>query len=77
MGVLRLPDTGGKRRPLRARRKFCEIVGEIIVNERARLKAGNRIAGPALIFEYSATTAVPPGYACVVDGYRNLLLSGG
>ncbi len=46
------------------------------VYERARLRAGNRIAGPALIFEYSATTAVPPGYACVVDGYRNLLLGG-
>ena len=66
---------------MRARRYPCEIVGDIIVKERtrvyerARLKAGNRIAGPALIFEYSATTAVPPGYACVVDGYRNLLMS--
>lgn len=40
--------------------------------ERARLRAGNEIAGPAIIFEYSATTAVPPGYRCRVDRFRNL-----
>jgi N-methylhydantoinase A len=44
------------------------------VYERARLRAGNRITGPALIFEYSASAAIPPGYACTVDGYRNLIL---
>lgn len=45
------------------------------IYERAMLRAGNRIDGPALIFEYSATTAIPPGYLCVVDSYRNLLLT--
>jgi N-methylhydantoinase A len=44
------------------------------VYERALLRAGNKIHGPALIFEYSASTAIPPGYGCVVDGYRNLIL---
>jgi N-methylhydantoinase A len=44
------------------------------VFERARLRAGNRITGPALIFEYSATTALPPGCQCTVDPYRNLVL---
>ena len=44
------------------------------VYERARLRAGNKITGPALIFEYSASSAIPPGYACTVDGYRNLIL---
>jgi len=44
------------------------------VYERAKLRAGHRIAGPALIFEYSATTAVPPGYEVRVDAYRNLLI---
>jgi N-methylhydantoinase A len=45
------------------------------IYERALLHAGNRITGPALIFEYSATTAIPPGYACTVDAYRNLIIS--
>ena len=45
------------------------------VYERSLLCAGNRISGPALIFEYSATTSVPPGYVCKVDAYRNLLIS--
>jgi N-methylhydantoinase A len=45
------------------------------VYERSMLRAGNRIAGPALIFEYSATTSVPPGYVCEVDAYRNLLIT--
>jgi len=45
------------------------------IYERALLKAGNRITGPALVFEYSATTAVPPGYVCRVDTWRNLLLT--
>jgi N-methylhydantoinase A len=45
------------------------------VYERSMLRAGNRIAGPALIFEYSATTSVPPGYVGEVDAYRNLLIS--
>ena len=40
--------------------------------ERAHLRAGNEIAGPAVVFEYSATTAVPPGYRCRVDRFRNL-----
>jgi N-methylhydantoinase A len=44
------------------------------IYERALLRAGHKIAGPALIFEYSATTALPPGYLCVVDPYRNLLI---
>ncbi len=43
--------------------------------ERSRLRAGNRIVGPALIFEYSASTVVPPGFACGVDAYGNLILS--
>ncbi len=44
------------------------------VFERSRLRAGNRIKGPALIFEYSASTAVPPGYECRVDSLRNLVI---
>jgi len=42
------------------------------IYERARLRAGNLIPGPALVFEYSATTSIPPGARCRVDPYRNL-----
>lgn len=45
------------------------------VYERALLRAGNRIPGPALIFEYSATAAIPPRYVCKVDAYRNLIIT--
>jgi N-methylhydantoinase A len=45
------------------------------IYERERLRAGNRIEGPALVFEYSASTAVPPGFRCEVDRHRNLVLT--
>ncbi|MGH8248113.1 MAG: hydantoinase/oxoprolinase family protein, partial [Gammaproteobacteria bacterium] len=45
------------------------------VYERASLRAGHRIGGPALIFEYSASAVIPPGYRCRVDAYRNLVVS--
>ncbi|MFQ5926437.1 MAG: hydantoinase/oxoprolinase family protein [Terriglobia bacterium] len=41
---------------------------------RERLRAGNRLRGPAVIAEYSATTLVPPGWRARVDAYENLLL---
>ncbi|HYK91800.1 MAG TPA: hydantoinase/oxoprolinase family protein [Acidobacteriota bacterium] len=44
------------------------------IYERSLLNAGNQINGPALVFEYSASTAIPPGYRCIVDVYRNLVI---
>lgn len=41
---------------------------------RERLRPGNRIRGPAVIAEYSATTVVPPGWRLHVDAYENLLV---
>ncbi|MFB3153783.1 MAG: hydantoinase/oxoprolinase family protein, partial [Candidatus Acidiferrales bacterium] len=41
---------------------------------RERLRPGNRLRGPAIVAEYSATTAVPPGWRCQVDAYGNLVL---
>jgi N-methylhydantoinase A len=41
---------------------------------RERLRAGNRLRGPAVVTEYGATTFVPPGWTCRVDSYGNLLL---
>ena len=42
------------------------------VYERELLRAGNRIAGPALIEEYASTTVLAPGDALVVDPFGNL-----
>ncbi|MBI4461488.1 MAG: hydantoinase/oxoprolinase family protein, partial [Acidobacteria bacterium] len=44
---------------------------------RERLRPGNRLRGPAIIAEYSATTVVPPGWRARVDAYENLLLEPG
>jgi N-methylhydantoinase A len=42
--------------------------------DRDRLRAGNRIAGPAIVEQMDATTLIPPGAAATVDRYLNLLL---
>ncbi|MBI3663741.1 MAG: hydantoinase/oxoprolinase family protein [Acidobacteria bacterium] len=44
------------------------------IYDRARLRAGNRFAGPAVVVEYSATTFVPPGWRGRVDAYENMIL---
>lgn len=45
--------------------------------ERARLRPGNRFAGPAVIVEYGATTCLPPGWSAAVDAYENILFTPG
>ena len=42
---------------------------------REALRPGNRIAGPAIVTEFSATTVVPPNFSAVVDAYQNLILT--
>lgn len=44
------------------------------VYDRARLRAGNEVRGPAVIVQLDATTAVPPGWGGRVDRWGNLLL---
>jgi N-methylhydantoinase A len=41
---------------------------------RQRLAAGAGLRGPAVIVEYSATTVVPPDFACTVDEHLNLVI---
>jgi N-methylhydantoinase A len=41
------------------------------------LKAGNRIAGPALIEEHASTTVLLPGDRMQVDSFGNLLIEVG
>jgi N-methylhydantoinase A len=45
-----------------------------IIYDRSRLHAGNRLVGPAIVTEYSATTLIPPDWAARVDRIGNLIL---
>ncbi|MDE0424646.1 MAG: hydantoinase/oxoprolinase family protein [Candidatus Poribacteria bacterium] len=42
---------------------------------REALQPGNRMAGPAIVIEFSATTVIPPNSFAVVDAYQNLILT--
>jgi N-methylhydantoinase A len=44
------------------------------VYDRARLRSGNRLTGPAIVTEYSATTVILPRWTGCVDTYGNLIL---
>jgi N-methylhydantoinase A len=44
---------------------------------RSELKAGNRIAGPALVEEHASTTVLLPGDKMQVDSFGNLVIAVG
>jgi N-methylhydantoinase A len=44
------------------------------IYDRAKLRAGNRFRGPAIVAEYSATTVVLPGWNVRVDAHGNLVM---
>ena len=44
------------------------------VYERARLRAGNRVPGPAIVVQMDTTTLILPGHAGVVDDFGNILI---
>ena len=45
--------------------------------DRAALKAGNRLEGPAIVNQYDSTTAIPPGIAAHVDRLGNIVIETG
>ena len=45
--------------------------------DRAALRAGNRIEGPAIVLQYDSTTVVPPGISAHVDRFGNILIEVG
>ena len=45
-----------------------------LVYDRALIKAGNRIAGPAIVMEMDATTVILPKHHGQVDAYGNILI---
>lgn len=50
---------------------------ETPVYAREKLQAGQGFRGPAIVTEYSATTAIPPGWKARVDDYENILVTRG
>ena len=42
--------------------------------DRARLRAGDRIEGPAIIEQYDSTTVVPPGLSAEIDRFGNIVI---
>ena len=44
------------------------------VYDRAKLKAGNKVAGPAIVMEMDSTTVVLPRHYGLVDNYGNILI---
>ena len=50
---------------------------ETVLVDRLALAPGVRFAGPAIVEQFDATTAVPAGWTAAVDGHRNLVLERG
>ena len=44
------------------------------IYDRARLQAGNRIPGPAIVIEMDATALILPGHVGEVDAFGNILI---
>jgi N-methylhydantoinase A/oxoprolinase/acetone carboxylase beta subunit len=45
--------------------------------DRAALKAGNRLEGPAIVHQYDSTTVIPPGLSAHVDPFGNIVIATG
>jgi N-methylhydantoinase A len=45
-----------------------------VVYDRTRLKAGNRVAGPAIVVEMDSTTVILPRHHGIVDPHGNILI---
>ena len=43
--------------------------------ERDKLGPGAVLTGPAIVEQFDATTAIPPGWRATIDGFRNLVMS--
>jgi len=42
--------------------------------DRDRLRPGNLLPGPSVIYQYDTTTIIPPGWSAQVDGAENLIV---
>ncbi len=53
---------------------FARGPAESALYERERLRAGHRLAGPAVVYQYDTTTLIPPGWGAWVDERLNLIV---
>lgn len=53
---------------------FSDGYGAAAVYERARLRPGNVVRGPAIVVQLDATTLIPPGWTARVDRQHNLIV---
>jgi N-methylhydantoinase A len=74
---LKISEEQGNLRPASAMVHFGGKRHKTRIIPRASIMAGKRLRGPAIITEYSATTAVPPGLSFHKDQAGNLLIETG
>ena len=53
---------------------FGEAMYDADIYDRAKLPAGSRLSGPAVIEEYAASTVVPPKHVAAIDSYLNIVI---
>ena len=76
-GLERAPRGGASPAAAFAERRRLFAAGSwraAVFYDRARLRAGNRLRGPAVVSEYGATTYLPGGWTGLVDAHGNLVL---
>jgi N-methylhydantoinase A len=86
-GAERAPRTRASRPPERPARAVTPVATAPVVFggksratpifERASLRSGARVRGPAVLVEYSSTTVITPGWMATVDAAGNLRLREG
>jgi N-methylhydantoinase A len=69
------PGDGSRARIGRSRIAFADGEHDAWLVDRARLRAGDMVAGPAIIVDPTATTVVPPRARAEVDTRSNLVLA--
>jgi N-methylhydantoinase A len=72
-------DDGAERALAGSRPAYFAAAGEGLVDvpvyQRERLRAGDRLAGPAIVEQYDSTTVVCPGQTAAVDRFGNLVVT--
>jgi N-methylhydantoinase A len=48
---------------------------DAVIYDRSKLRAGDRIAGPAIVIEMDSTTLIESGHAATVDAVGNILIN--
>ena len=75
--AVRLPEGDGDPREAKLRDHTVWIAGEsraAVIYDRAKLRAGDRIPGPAVVIEMDATTLIEHDCAGSVDAVGNILI---